>query len=461
MSGTVTKSWSSAGYLPGQTIKVTVAFKSRDVNTVTVTWKLYAKDNGSDPYTYNQRHNKATIYIGNETVTTTYQVRHGDSMTKSGTKVIYGVKNGVTSLSVAFKNQRVWVDGKNASDPRSTGVVSKTTIGTLTFSDNVQYVVTYFSGYTDGNITGRPNAKVTVYKGTSITIPTNVLIDNDNHYVFNNGYSTSFTGPVNTVAPTAKIGMKQVINGRKDYYACWKTQNYLYTFFTDNTYAQEYTNLSIDYSYASSSAVLPDLNILSNNNTSSEYYKKGYKFSNWRYIKNSEIIDAGTTCNEDYPVRFYPKWDAIKGKINFDYGYDSIVRTYDYTYNTNYDLNNLCLDKDGIFKSNTLIRPGYRLVGWAYEKPSKIYYPFETSNTDYNFKFDYNGTIDFINDLFTNNQFENTGITLYAVWEYFTTVYVYTNNSWKLALPYVYTDGKWKMCLTYGRVGGAEPSWKL
>ena len=52
-------------------------------------------------------------------------------------------------------------------------------------------------------------------------------------------------------------------------------------------------------------------------------------------------------------------------------------------------------------------------------------------------------------DKFSNKQFIDNGITLYAVWEYYTTVYIYTAEGWKLALPYIYTADGWKMSLSY------------
>ena len=38
-------------------------------------------------------------------------------------------------------------------------------------------------------------------------------------------------------------------------------------------------------------------------------------------------------------------------------------------------------------------------------------------------------------------------ITLYPILEYSTSMYVYTANGWKLAMPYVYTANGWKQSM--------------
>ena len=61
-------------------------------------------------------------------------------------------------------------------------------------------------------------------------------------------------------------------------------------------------------------------------------------------------------------------------------------------------------------------------------------------------------------DIYSNTDGSNTDdINMYGVFEWSSTMYVYTNGEWKLALPYVYTNGEWKLSLGYGYVG----EWKI
>ena len=93
----------------------------------------------------------------------------------------------------------------------------------------------------------------------------------------------------------------------------------------------------------------------------------------------------------------------------------------------------------------------------------KVYLPFQAPKVNYT----PDGKVPVplgINKTITNREFADLGLNLYAVWEYYTTVYLYTDGVWRLSLPYEYTEDGWKICLTYGYVknpGEQNPSWKL
>jgi uncharacterized repeat protein (TIGR02543 family) len=53
--------------------------------------------------------------------------------------------------------------------------------------------------------------------------------------------------------------------------------------------------------------------------------------------------------------------------------------------------------------------------------------------------------------------YEGQNITLYAHWEPIGLVRIYTNNSWKYAIPYVYDGTTWKRSMAYTHNG---TSWK-
>lgn len=467
MANPVKWSDSKAGYDPGQKQELSVSFSSREIGKVTVSYKFYAKSLGRDDFVYNERHNKVTIWVGGTSKSFTYQL-HGNkaSTTKTGSFSITGVANGTTSLKVEYKNDRIWVNKPQASwSPRSTGVVSKKKIGDLTISDNVKCSITYNQAYKNGSIKNLPS-NVTYYKGTSYKIPKNILTDNSNHYIFNKGYTTSNSLNINTSNPTKSLDSAQTLTGNVTYYACWTPQTYTYTFFNNSKYEYQYTELNKNYTYTKAAIDLPNLHTLTKNNSdiSSKYYKVGYEFGGWD-SQNGNIDVSNLKCSFDKDTKFYPRWNAIESKIIFDYNFDSYTREVPYTYDTDLNFSVALKNQSDEAKSNTMLRPGYKLVGWTYSKSISdiIYEPFKSP--DVPFKFDVTTKVTYANSSFTNQDFKNFGLTLYAVWEYYTTVYVYNEGVWKLALPYVYIgNNTWNIALIYGYINinpEQNPSWKL
>ena len=61
----------------------------------------------------------------------------------------------------------------------------------------------------------------------------------------------------------------------------------------------------------------------------------------------------------------------------------------------------------------------------------------------------------------TSTQFRG-GLTFYAVWEYYSTLYVYSEGSWHLCVPMVRVNGKWIESIASGYVpDGEDYKWKL
>lgn len=487
--------WSDGkvGYDPGQSQSLTVSFKSRDVGKVVVNYSFYAHSLGYDGFTYSERHNKVTIWVGGKSTSFTYQANgHSASRSSSGSITINDVKNGVTELEVYYRNERIWVNAPAASySPRSTGVQGTKKIGTLKIPDNVKYDIKYYKGYSNGKISNVPDDRLDIYKGSKYKISKKILKDKTNHYVFKKGYTTSKKedSDVNTKTPNSfTIGSKHVLNENKKFYACWEPQTYTYEFYTSSQLNKAYPDvlatkpypigavvdntkkLLRSYKYNSKNPTyLPNLNNYTANNSSSNiFYKLGYDFGGWN-SKNGRVPVSNLGCRFDSNTKFYPIWTPISSKIIFNYGFNNYTRSLNYTYDTSFNFNSALRDKSGEYKSNTLLRPGYKLIGWVYDKSltTKIYDPFKAPKV--NFKFDAKQNIILPNNTSMNNaQFKKNGLNLYAVWEYYTTVFIYTNNTWKLALPYVYTInngvGSWKIALTYGYIidkGSANPSWKL
>ncbi len=461
-------SWykSKVGYDPGQTQELEVYFEARSTSVVKVSFWYYAKSLGADSFSYGERHNRATIWVGNNSYSFTYQL-HGNraSTSRSGSFYVYNVGNGVTSLPVYYENDRIWVNAPSCSwSPRSTGVYSQHRIGSLSIPDNVKYTITYHSGYSGGSINNIPGS-TKLYAGTKYRISNNILTDNANHYVFTNGYTLSSSGAVNTAKPRYSLNSQQTLSGNTNLYACWKPQTYYYNFYKELGSSIQFPELTTTYTYTYPATILPNLNTLTNNNsTVNNYYKVGYNFNGWTSTKGDVNLPE-LACTIDSNTNFYAKWSPIKSKIVFNYGFNNYKREIPYTYDENFDFTYALKNEAGEFKKATLIRPGYRLIGWVYDKAisDKVYLPFQAPKVNYT----PDGKVPVslgINKTITNREFADLGLNLYAVWEYYTTVYLFTDGVWKLSLPYEYTEDGWKICLTYGYVknpGEQNPSWKL
>ena len=468
MANPVKWSNSKVGYDPGQKQSWEISFKSRNEGNVTVSYVYKATSLGQDDYTSKQRYNQVTLKIGSGSTSFTYQL-HGNktSTTKKGTFTINKVSNGTTSLKVLYTNKRKGVNTPNYG-PKSTGDTSteygndEVNLGSLTISDNTKCTITYDSGYQNGNISNLPES-FTTYKGAKFNISNNILVDNKDHYVFNKGYTLDSSEDVNVNdSPTYKLDTNITISGNTTYYACWLPQVYTYRFFKTSKFEYEYDKLSTNYKYTGNPVILPNLNDLTNNNLdiNSIYYNPGYNFNGWN-SDNGEINLPDLECTFDSNTRFFPKWQPITSKIIFDYNFDDYTREVPYTYGNDLDFTIALKNQSDEAKNNTMLRPGYKLVGWTYSKSvsDTIYEPFKAPSTPY--KFDSRTNITYPNNTFSNMEFINNGLTLYAVWEYYTTIYVYDNGSWKLALPYVYTNkngvSQWNIALTYNYTD----SWKL
>ena len=55
--------------------------------------------------------------------------------------------------------------------------------------------------------------------------------------------------------------------------------------------------------------------------------------------------------------------------------------------------------------------------------------------------------------------FTGNALNLHAYYEYYTTVWIYQDSKWRLALPYIYTDNKWSMSLS--SVYTPDKEWRL
>ena len=216
------------------------------------------------------------------------------------------------------------------------------------------------------------------------------------------------------------------------------------------------------------STILPNLNIYKE----SKHKQPGYEFTGWQTLGSgtSYLISDGTInkCTEwpkenssELAVYFEPYGTAESNGIRFYYGTeDNLIRTYtDYITDTKFNFNRPLVD---ISKNSITVRPGYKLIGWS-TKLMDIAMPLAglspgdyvdtTTGRPYTiYPIEGEKVIDY--KYFTGN-----ALNLHAYYEYYTTVWIYQDSKWRLALPYIYTDNKWNMSLS--SVYTPDKEWKL
>lgn len=473
----ITKIWKHAGYLPGQYQKLTITFVSRDADAIKVKYKLYVKSLGTDNYDYGTRHNKFTIYFPSDTArkSRTYQAKGTHtSLSKSGEFTISGVGNNVGSLDFYYKNARIWVRHTNYSDPRSTGVVKKTKVGSLSVPKNTEYSITFDEVMNDKTY------NYYRYAGDGFTVPN---IAPKNHYFTFKGwssinYAANYDDPedmpiniVERINPTLFSGSKITVNSNVDYYAVWRPKYCTYKFYDYNKIL--INSLSISHKWGTSS-LLPNLTTVLNG----KYKVPGYDFMGWKSNISSKVYPP-LFCDLWPPesssatsINFYPQKKAQKNTVKFYL--PSGVKSYTYYTDSSFNMSSPLTDTG---KNNITLNPGYKLIGWMtippYKPPITISglppsgialpgegYKLKGLKATNNY---YSGDGYRIypisgNVVFNYSNFKNNVLQLYPYYEYYTTSYVYINGQWKLAMPYIYKDNTWKMALSYVY---SNNTWKL
>ena len=489
----ITKTWKKAGYLPGQYQKVSIEFISRNGDDVKVKWDFYAKSLGWDTYTYNVRHNTFHIYYGNtKKVTQSYQAS-GNCGTKSfsGNFTISGIKNKDDDLVFYYDNDRVWATHTNAWDPRSTGVVDKTKIGTLTIPQNNQHTVDFDELINDNVHTYK------VYHDNKWSIPK--LNPESRYFTFKGwttedyakGHKSEGVHIPNSILAKAKVdvtaGKSITVSKNLDYYAVWKPKTCKYKFYDYNR--KLISDLTIEHTW-NTETKLPNLDKVSNG----KYKQAGYTFYGWRRERTTSTgtVQKHTYAPEDtdfakcteWPLKtqstlevtFYAKNTAKDNDVIFHFPDQDLT----FGYNTD---EKFSLDKalSTYGKSTYEIKPGYNLIGWTnitpetsglgVAMPNKAFSNLKVIKgtndcvdhyADKNGKYTvylYKGKVVFDYKDFKIRKSANPVLNLYPYYEYYTTAYVYTSSGWKLAMPYVYTSDGWKAALSHIYTNNTE--WEL
>lgn len=521
MAASKSVSWSTskAGYDPGQRQSLTVSFKERKHKKVVCHVSFSAVSLGQDDYTASQRHNNATISIqrkkdSGDWVTVGshswgYQL-HGGAGTSTSHVTDFSFEGpyDVTSFRVIYNNARVGTNTPNYG-PKSTGKVENANLGTLKVDDCDKVKIKYSSGLNKDAI--GPDDRTTlgaynlpddkeIYWGKDFTISNKKPKDRYTNYVFTGwdvgddwkiNSKTKKPRKVNTTNPKYTGGQTyKDAESNVHLYACWAPAQYTYRFYPTQADAEnrthEWTELAQKRSYGGDALDVPDIRT---NQPDSKYYKQGYHCIGWQHWINqkqykedvrqvprivSHLFDdekSNRHCSLSQDAYSWPLWESNEGSIKFDYGYDGrIAILTPYVSGDSISLLKYCTATNGGDVVNpTDIRAGYKLIGWTTVKPEKDYY-LMTDNLPTNFAY---------NSTWSANILEGASVTLYAVWQLQSTLYVYTNQSisngiqgkaWKLVVPYVYIEeeGKWKQgtaqaytSLYVNQPGEENPRWKL
>lgn len=491
----ITKTFTKAGSLPGQYQRLSISFVSRSGNSVKIKYELYVKSLGYDYYTYSERHNRfSIIWKGAEIVSKTYQLYGANKEdTFSGTVTLNNISNTDDDLVFYYQNQRVWASKTNSWDPRSTGVVKKTSVGTLSIPTNKQYIITFDTIVKDKIYTYK------CYKDNQFIVPS--LKPTSHYFDFKGWTSVDYVSDKdkpkeenipNSVIEKATVntsaGKKITVTKNLDYYGVWRPKLCNYKFYDYN--GKLIKDFSTTHKWGTSST-LPNLDTKS----SGKYSVPGYTFLGWTCKRTNNTnkfysVSKLTGCKEwplssatTIDVKFYAKDKAKNNRLVFHLS-DSTSYIQDYVTDTLYNI-------DTVLSNNNLsaisIKPGYKLVGWStvpleevFSKETSIAQPNEAFNGfqssrdqtgDSYYIEDYNngdivriyplgGSFVFNYDDFVHNEDNNINeLHLYPYYEFYTTCYVYTQEGWKLAMPYVYTQEGWKIALSY--IYNSDSNWKL
>ena len=464
----------NVGTEPGQHQILEIKLENRDRDKIKVSFKFSATSNGHDDFGPKNRNNYGYIWVGGHLIkpnssndyTFKYNSYFGSldkgtptTKTMKGEVSFSGISMGDTSLDIYYKNDRINESNTYPDLKCTTGVVKKTKIGTLSIPDWNKYNISYKKGYTGGDVSNVPN-DISLYEGLVYRIPSATLVDNKNHYVFKNGYSTSKNHDINTSSPAVDCGEGRTATADVTYYGCWKPQTYNYHFFPSSSFKskEEFKSITKTYTYTNNPINLPNLNKSKTYNSLTKAekknaYKEGYKFNGWNSSrKNFKVTDL--ECSLDSDTNFYIDWELIKYNVTFDYGFNNIKSTTSgLTYKKTFNFSSLLLNA-----SDISIRPGYKLIGWSYDK-TNVYLPNTARSSGKVSFYNTDNKVIKLQSGKTNGDLEN-GITLYAVWEYFTVSYVVDSDgkTFRLAVPYVFTDNGWKFSIPYIFDG---KSWKI
>lgn len=221
----------STGTDPGQNQRLSVSFKKRNSNTVTVHIAFSARSLGADSYTKSQRWNKATVFIKRKnskgkmkTVkkhSWTYQCGPGSNKVKSHSKdFTFKANSDEDYIFVYYKNERLGTTNPWYG-PKTTGVVKSTKLGKLNIVSAKRIAIHMYKGGAVGNVQGLPETYY-VTKGKDFKVPSFTPVAENGGWTFKGGYDTSDSWKVikhkyktNTKVKASKVSSKTTSKKKK------------------------------------------------------------------------------------------------------------------------------------------------------------------------------------------------------------------------------------------------------
>ena len=417
-----------------------------------------------------------------------------------------GIRRWVNCLGTNWATGTFWLPANNYGDGRFSVSGSFTWFGrTLTFSRTFdvhseslrrRYSVKFDSNMDefrdeDKKVSNMPSS-ITRLHGRDLNLPKNIPENITNNYIFkewSNSKKDSFS--YLDSAKTFKPGSSYGLDGNQTLYAIWKKKDYQVsidvsnkTTFVDykiNTWMKRYmvdnrpwtltdnTKLSAMIPY-NSEVVLPYDTYLNtvygchlyswtiNNTTKGTTETKLVKLTNQKQSSETKIDILGTT-------QITPNFKPSKFNVTLlsypEYNKENPVRTL------------TCTFKDkvkGDLSYTGKIPPGCEFIGWSTNKFPKPINPGSEppiKNDGIN-PISTEQLLNYYADTLylgrTDTEIDRTflfgeNIVLYPVFRFLTSIYIYSNNAWHLAMPYIYSNNKWNICLGYDY--GKDNKWHI
>ena len=324
--------------------------------------------------------------------------------------------------------------------------------------NELKYDVTYAantSNFVSGNtVSNMPTKQIKSYNKDleiSKTVPKSTDAKGNENYTFRywvKDAESSFSG-----SNRYSSGITYTKNADLALKALWAKDSKTVTYELDGGTTSKSKTVSVSYGDSTTTYKISDIS------------KYGCTLSTWK-DDNNKITEPGKdyTClgnitltaqytGNSYTISFAGKDNKLlndKNNITATYG-DVLTGDFSYSF------------------------PGYNLLGWntvgtvilnpgenaPQITPNESY---DTSNK-YTSNYMYVGpnTYSLKKPFYVKNGVERKhmigqNITLYPVLEYSTSIYIYTNGTWKLAMPYIYKNDIWKQSLGYINKGD---TWKI
>ena len=396
-----------ARYYPSKPIRTGYTFNSWTANPSTVTITAYSFGAGA---MYSSRGKPGCSFTATanwtaNSYTVTYNVNGGNALSTTTKSVTYDSTYG--TLASPTRTGYIF-DGWYTAASGGTKITSSTKVSiTANQTLYAHWTANTFTITFNANGGGTPNptSKSVTYDSTYGTLAT---ISRTNH-TFDGWYTAASGGTKITSSTKVSITANQTL------YAHWTLNTFTVTFNKNGGNTPNPTSKSVTQG--------------STYGTLATCTRTGYTLKGWYTAASGGTkITSSTTVNLTANQTLYAQWTPI---------------TYTIAYNANGGTGTMASSNHryGVAKNlttNTFTYLGYTFIGWSESSTA-------TSAT-------YTDSESVINLSKTNG----ATITLYAVWEPYSNVYIYSNGSWHKALKYIYSTLSTASTRLYDDYSGIE-----